>query len=305
MADIILHHYGLSPYAEKIRRILGFKGLAWKSVEIPIVAPKPDLTALTGGYRKTPVLQIGADIYCDTDCIARVLEERQPTPTLYPTRARAAGLMFAAWQQELFMLAVLMAGASGSIFPEGFIEDRATMFDDGFDVGKMLEGLPAKRDHLRAKLALVEEQLAHGGPFLLGDEACLGDFALFHPLFALRSLPQTATLLEPHAALSAWMDRIEAFGHGEFTDLSGADAVAIAAAATPTSPIGEDPDDPNERKPGDRISVVHETFGRDPVEGELVSSSAHHIALRRHDPRAGEVVVHFPREHYVVAAVGE
>ena len=28
--------------------------------------PKPNLTALTGGYRKTPVLQIGADIYCNS-----------------------------------------------------------------------------------------------------------------------------------------------------------------------------------------------------------------------------------------------
>ena len=71
--DLVLHHYPESPYAEKVRRILGFKGLAWKSVTIPMMMPKPDLLALTGGYRKTPVLQIGADVYCDTDLIARVL----------------------------------------------------------------------------------------------------------------------------------------------------------------------------------------------------------------------------------------
>ena len=62
MTDIILHHYEISPYSEKVRLGLGLKGLAWGSVEIPVIMPKPDLTALTGGYRKTPVLQIGTDI---------------------------------------------------------------------------------------------------------------------------------------------------------------------------------------------------------------------------------------------------
>ena len=56
--ELILHHYAMSPFAEKIRAILGYKGLSWRSVDIPVVMPKPDLTALTGGYRKTPVLQI-------------------------------------------------------------------------------------------------------------------------------------------------------------------------------------------------------------------------------------------------------
>ena len=70
MADLILHHYPTSPFAEKVRLVLGYKNLAWKSVVIPQIMPKPDLQALTGGYRKTPVLQIGADIYCDTALIA-------------------------------------------------------------------------------------------------------------------------------------------------------------------------------------------------------------------------------------------
>ena len=79
MTDIILHHYDTSPYAEKVRTGLGLKGLAWASVELPVIMPKPNLTALTGGYRKTPVLQIGADIYCDSQLIMRELERRSAT----------------------------------------------------------------------------------------------------------------------------------------------------------------------------------------------------------------------------------
>ena len=78
MAEIIFHHYALSPFSEKIRRILAFKGLLWRAVDQPLMMPKPDLIALTGGYRRIPVLQIGADVYCDTALIARRLD------TLYP-----------------------------------------------------------------------------------------------------------------------------------------------------------------------------------------------------------------------------
>jgi glutathione S-transferase len=300
MADIILHHYWISPYAEKIRRILGFKRLAWRSVEIPIVAPKPDLIALTGGYRKTPVLQIGADIYCDTDCIVPVLERLQPQPTLFPPGTHGVGFMLGAWQQELFMAAVLLAGATTDVFPEGFVEDRATMFEGGFDVERIFSTLPARRDQLRAKLTIVEDQLAGSGPYLLGAAPCLGDFAILHPLFALRSLPGTAPLLDPFPAINDWLERMDAFGHGDLTPMSGGEAIAVARETTPATPTAADPDDPNGRRPGDRVNVVHESFGNDPVEGVLVRSSVHEIAIRRTDLRVGEVVVHFPREHYVV-----
>ena len=96
MTELILHHYPMSPFAEKVRLMLGYKQLAWRSVIIPPVMPKPDVVALTGGYRRTPILQIGADVYCDTALIARVLEARQPQPTLYPgdaPLARGAGAM--------------------------------------------------------------------------------------------------------------------------------------------------------------------------------------------------------------------
>jgi glutathione S-transferase len=84
MSDLILHHYPTSPFAEKIRLVLGYKQLSWKSVIIPMMMPKPDVVSLTGGYRRTPILQIGADVYCDSALICDVLEHIQPQPTLYP-----------------------------------------------------------------------------------------------------------------------------------------------------------------------------------------------------------------------------
>src|SRR5215212_789738 len=97
MPELILHHYASSPFSEKIRLILGYKGLRWKSVLIPMIMPKPDVIALTGGYRKTPIMQIGADIYCDTALIADVLEELHPTPTLYHEDVGAQARVLAQW----------------------------------------------------------------------------------------------------------------------------------------------------------------------------------------------------------------
>ena len=126
MTDIILHHYDTSPYSEKVRLGLGLKGLAWASVEIPVIMPKPNLTALTGGYRKTPVLQIGADIYCDSQLIMRELERRRPSPSFYPAGRGAADAL--AWwvEKTTFLPAVSIAFAKRpDALPEGFLEDRA------------------------------------------------------------------------------------------------------------------------------------------------------------------------------------
>lgn len=300
MVEIILHHYWESPYAEKIRRILGMKGLAWKSVIIPIIAPKPDLTALTGGYRKTPVLQIGADIYCDSDGIARVLERIQPEPTLYPDDTRALNHILPSWGQELFLLAIYAIGSSSNLFTPEFLEDRSGMVEGGIDPARFVRELPARRDQLRVKLALVEEQLADGRSFMLGAAASLADFSIHHPLFALRTTEATASLLKPCKRILAWMERMDRFGHGDRTDIDSKEALESARRSEPTTEIQIDPDDPNGRRPGDRVEVVHQEFGRDPVVGELVASSVHEIAIRRRDESVGEVVVHLPRQYYMV-----
>ncbi len=303
MTEIILHHYWESPYAEKIRRIFGFKRLAWRSVIIPMVMPKPDLTALTGGYRKTPVLQLGADIYCDTDLIARTIDRLHPEPPLFPDGSAALAYMLGPWQQELFWLAVRTLGTIAPVFPPGFIEDRATMIEGGLSVERVLQEAPAQREQLRAKLDLLDTHLQQRGPYVLGPRASLADFSLFHPVFCLTMLPQTTAILEPFAHTRAWMARIEAFGHGALTDMESVAAIEVARNATPATPERNDPGEPNGLRPGDPVEVVHESFGRDPVTGVLVASSAHEIAITRRDECAGDVVVHFPREHYMVRRV--
>src|ERR1019366_5432782 len=84
MTDIVLHHYAGSPFSEKVRLVLGMKRLHWLSVDVPVMLPKPDVVALTGGYRRTPFMQIGADVYCDSALMCRVIDRLPARPAPLP-----------------------------------------------------------------------------------------------------------------------------------------------------------------------------------------------------------------------------
>ena len=298
MADLILHHYDLSPYSEKVRLMFGLKDLAWRSVQIPIVMPKPDYTELTGGYRRTPSMQIGADVYCDSKLCAQVLERLYPTPTLFPGDvATIWGL--ARWAETSFMMAVLIFFGSGGLFDEAFVEDRKKMAP-GLDIERVKKIVPAKLLQLAQNLERLEQQLRDGRAFLLGAAPSLADLAAYHTIYFLKARPVTAALLEPHTRMNAWLDRVGAIGHGDRKELDPADAIAIAHDARPAPFEGAPAPLPDGLAYGDRVVVMPEEIGSGPVSGELVPSDVHEIAIRRESERAGELVVHFPREDYLV-----
>lgn len=301
MPELILHHYDMSPYAEKVRLMMGLKSLAWRSVQIPIVMPKPDLTELTGGYRRTPTLQIGADIYCDTKVCALALERFAPEPTLFPADpATIWGV--SRWAESSFMMAVTIFLGEGELFDEEFIEDRKKMLP-GADFSKAKLIVPAKLLQLRSNLARLDEQLSDGRRFLLGDEPSLADLSAFHPHRFLDASPTTASLLEGHDNVNAWLDRVAAIGHGNRSELDAKDAIAIARDAAP-APLPQSAPLPDGLAIGDAVVVMPEEAGSGAVPGELVASEIHEFAIRRHSERAGELVLHFPREDYLLIKTG-
>jgi glutathione S-transferase len=301
---VVLHHYDLSPYAEKIRLCLGRKGLAWRSVQAPMVMPKPDLVELTGGYRRVPVLQVGADVYCDTHLIARVLDRLQPSPALSPPGRETVELALSRWAEGSFMMVVLAFFGMGGVFPEAFVEDRRkTMVPPGMNLDGTKLLVPTKLTQLRAQLAGLERQLEDGRAFLLGDEPSLADFSAYHPAMMMRAHPRTAALLGPLERVPAWMGRVAAVGHGKRTEISSSEAIAIAREAAPAA-YGGEPVVPEGLALGQRVVVLPDEYGSGNVVGELAPSGLDEIAVRRQTERAGELVVHFPREDYSVVAAG-
>jgi glutathione S-transferase len=304
MTDIILHHYDTSPYAEKVRTGLGLKGLAWASVELPQIMPKPNLTALTGGYRKTPVLQIGADIYCDSQLIMRELERRHPTPSFYPAGRGAADAL--AWWAEktMFLPAVSIAFAKRpEVLPKGFLEDRAKFSGRNIDPVVMLAAVPNQLDQLRAHFDWLDQTLADGRSFLQGRAVGLSDLAAYHPVWYLRqNFGSAAAPLDGFPRLLSWAERVAAIGHGRRSPMTSEQALDVARTATSIAKASTDAKDPIGRKAGQVVSVTPDDTGRDPVIGELVMSGIHEIVIRRSDPAIGEVCVHFPRAGFVVTS---
>ena len=309
MSDLILHHYPMSPFAEKVRLILGFKQLPWRSVLIPPVLPKPDVVALTGGYRKTPVLQVGADIYCDSALIARLLESRQPTPSLYPAAAPLAPLLAQWADATLFQAAVCWAmqpaGVSailGSLSPEvikGFAVDRAAMRGS---LPRLT--LPDGTVQLKTQLSALDAQLAQGGPWLLGAVPYIADFSVGHCLWFIQRSQPVAHVLDAYPAVATWLDRLLAMGHHSPERMSSTDAIAVAAAAAASNsyaPVAVAGDHGFE--PGQTVSVAATDYGSDLVTGTLVGLSADEVVIRRQDPRAGTVQVHFPRFGFQIKKV--
>ncbi|POA20455.1 glutathione S-transferase [Pseudomonas sp. FW300-N1A1] len=310
MLDLILHHYPASPFAEKARLLLGFKGLSWRSVNISPVMPKPDLTALTGGYRRTPVLQVGADIYCDTALIARRLEQEKALPAFFPEGREMITASFAAWADSVvFQHAVSLvfqpesiAVRFGKLPPhavKAFVADRAGLFSGGSATRLSAEQAKHQWPTIMARL---EQQLQREeGDYLFGEPS-IADFAMAHPLWFLKGTPVTSPLVDAYPAVSAWLGRVLGFGHGAFSEMTAEEALQVARDSQPAALPDEPFNEPNGFRAGQQVVIAATDYGVDPVEGQLLFAGSEELIVRREDERAGLVHVHFPRFGFRIEA---
>ncbi len=304
MSDMILHHYPNSPFSEKVRIAFGLKKAAWKSVVIPNILPKPDLMPLTGGYRKTPVMQVGADIYCDTQLIMLEIEKRAPTPPLLPKGREGEARALAMWiDRNIFWAAVgVVMGAIGDKLPEAFLKDRSAFSGRSFDAAALKAAAPMALQQTYAQLVIAEQMLADGRPYLLGAEPCLADCALYNPVWFIKERLGGGKPVPPFdrlPLLTAWSERLKAAGSGSPTEMTAAEAIAIAKAATPEATT-IDSNDPSGLTTGQTISVTPDDTGKVPVSGVLVGLTSDRVSIKRHHEQVGEVVVHFPRAGFVI-----
>ena len=306
---MILHHYPTSPFAEKIRLIFGYKNIAWQGVHIPMVMPKPDLMPLTGGYRKTPVLQIGADIYCDTALICDVLEHMAPAPSLYNAAPKGLVRSLAQWADTL-LFPVAMAY---NFQPKGAQHVMATMPEDvvkifAADRQAMRGGgarMPAAdatamyKSHLRRISSMLEDHA-----FLLGDTPCLADFSVYHSVwFTIAKVPVIDSILDATPLVRDWYKRMSAFGHGKEHALTAADAIQAAKNAQPV-PLTDDVFQDEHGFPlGTQVTVAADSFGTEPTQGKLVAATRTRLTLERSDPLTGTVHVNFQRMGFIMKKV--
>jgi len=261
-----------------------------------------NLAPLTGGYRRIPVLQEGADLWCDTRLIARELERRMPEPTLFPAATSGAAEAIAWWAEHQFMrpVALFVSGINADHMPAGLHEDRARLHGLPPPSIEAVRKAAVRNLHLvRPQIQWLADMLQDGRPYLLGGEPCIADFAAYHVVwfFKGRHIDCRHELL-PYPRLVAWRDRMAAIGHGQRTDIDPAVALAAAHAAEPATPSRTSHPQEGDPLPGEQARVRSTDNAKDWVEGEVSFVDTHEIALLRRDPDVGRVAVHFPRLGY-------
>ncbi|HEY1415945.1 MAG TPA: glutathione S-transferase family protein [Caulobacteraceae bacterium] len=299
--EIILHHYDTSPFSEKPRLLFGLHKLKWRSVIQPTIMPKPELTPLTGGYRRAPVMQIGADVYCDSQVIMAEILSRAGIEGSAEGAAWAINL----WSDRIFFqssVAVIFAEL-GETVPRAFIEDREKLMGRPFDVGAMKAAAGPMRGQWRTQAGWIEATLADHSSFLSGEAPGLADIAAYMNIwFVSNFTPHLAEpLLRGFDHLVAWRERMKAIGHGSRSEMTTAEALEAARTAEPAQRIDHDSTDPQGLSPGEKVLVMADDYGRDPIEGVLVAANRERVVIERTDPDLGRLHIHFPRVGYIVA----
>ena len=312
MSQLILHHYDEAPFAEKIRMVFGIKQLEWHSVIVPSAMPKPNLMPLTGGYRRTPVFQIGADLFCDTQLIATELERLFPAPSIFPDGNPGLSLALGSWANGPYVVtsvAIYMGAddpfAGDLELPDHFHEDRKKMWKTQFDTDSLGPRLPSYRSQLDSHTEFINMQLADGRKFLTGEKPSFVDMhAMWDPWFLYAFAPKEAERAYGRFPnIAAWLKRLADLGQGTRLEMDPKTALDVAKQADPRPTTGVDANDPIGIETGTTVVVSPSDYAEVQVIGELVQTTVSTVSVRRSAPEVGEVVVHFPKIGYSVEPV--
>ena len=304
MSDLILHHYALSPFSEKVRAMLGYAGLDWQSVTVREMPPRPQLAPLAGGYRKIPVAQSGADVFCDTRIISQEIARLANKPELVADNCDAQVQEFVARVDlDIFLACIISAGnltLLRKVLKESSLLDLGRLLWDRIAMGskaKVKTNSPKQMKRM-AHLTDLEGKL-ESQSFLFGDSPNAGDFSAYHSLWFQRDLAEQPRF-KRYPKVSAWLDRLQAYGQGNSTPISADQALEQARAASPR----DLPDSTQDQALlGKTVSVAPNDYGRIPVEGTLVASTDERWIVARDEDAVGRVHVHLPRQGFVIRAV--
>ena len=300
---LILHHYALSPYAEKIRSMLGYADVEWLSLLSPARPPRPNLDPLTGGYRRIPVLQIGGDIFCDSKIITEEIAEISQNLALSPESlsAELIDIMHRS-ERDVFFAVVncqspariiaTLAKHQGALETLRFLKDRV-------GVAKTAKiSFPSRKASnqiLGDFFSDIDKRLV-GRSYLNGETPCLADFAVYHPLWMYVSAGGLS-LPKNLRGLNDWMVLMESIGHGKFLPIDQQTAFFEA-----TNEPRELPNSEAHSLIGKPVCIAPNDYARDHSRGVLVAQTTTRSIIKRETEKFGKLHIHFPREGYAVEA---
>lgn len=221
---LTLYQFEMSPFCDKIRRVLNYKGLEYGIHEVKLFeAGRLKHISPTG---KFPALDYHGRIIPDSTTIAHYLETAHPTPALVPADARQAALshILEDWADEsLYFIEMTMRLA----WPNNAERWLPELVKHESSLGKRLGRAfapSAIRSQVRAqgtgrkhKDTVVSDVARHfealegllsGNSFLTGPALSLGDISVFAQVACIRETDEGAPLIARFPALLGWFDRV-------------------------------------------------------------------------------------------------
>ena len=301
MTTLILHHYPMSPFSEKIRAMLGYADVSWQSCITREMPPRPLLARLAGGYRKIPVAQLGADVFCDSRIIAAEIAQLSHKPDLaLENLDTVQQAHISKVDLDLFFACLFAASTlklNAKLLKALSLVDVGRFFVDRINMGrkaKVRAVSPLKAKELvKAHIADLEQRLTQD--FLFGQQPTHADFSTYHTLWFIHDLAESS-LLQGHPRLLKWMARIKGFGHGMVQEISESQALQ-AAQAQPRAIATEYRQD---ALIGQTVTIAPADYGLDATTGVLVGVMPHRWIIARQDDELGTLHVHFPRQGYTL-----
>lgn len=306
---MILHNYKISPYAEKIRLMLGYAGVEWQSSIVPPMPPRPTLDPILGGYRRIPVAQIGADFFCDTRLIATEIARISSKPELSFVTAPQAASDFATQTNDTVFMPVVEGAVPSRVLKQLITQywpwQIAALIKDRARVGKTSK-LPRMR---RAeKKAVVDqfkqqlEELSSNSTFLFGGTPTIADFAAYHLVwFAKATRPSEFLTGLPNA--QSWRQRMSEIGHGKSTKLNKRQLFQITKDASPRETDNTELNGIELDNIGKTVIISPSDYADDATTGKLVESNRERWIIARESAEFGCVHVHFPKHGYSLKTI--
>ncbi|WP_148864016.1 glutathione S-transferase family protein [Marinobacter fonticola] len=299
MSELILHQYAMSPFSEKIRTMLGYTGQSWKAVTVREMPPRPDLEPLADGYRKIPVAQIGADVFCDTRTISREIARMSGKPELaLENNSQEVQDFVREVDLQIFLACIVSSSGGGlliKLIRNTSIIDAYKFLKDRIEMGKKSKVRSVSPKQAKARVAEhvadLEKRLTRD--FLFGDKPCIADFSAYHGLWFVCDVAEK-DVLKNAPRVSAWMERIRAFGHGSVEEISGDQALEVAHATLPR-PL---PSSNANGSIGQTVRVAPDDYGREPITGTLVADDGTSWIIAHEHPRVGTVNIHVPQQGF-------
>jgi glutathione S-transferase len=208
MGDLNLYQYPISPFSEKLRRVLVHKGLKWNPIDCHY-EDKTNLLKITGGkWTRVPVLEWNGEVVWNSADIIKWIDRKVPARRVIPEGMLGLCELIDQWADNTLFTPILLLVIPDLLDAAGDAQLRANREKlIGMSGAQMRTGAATYREQLVAYARMIDTQL-QGKDFFLGGGFTMADASLYHPFFFLALNPGNFEAVREFKNLLHWYERV-------------------------------------------------------------------------------------------------